>query len=62
MSDQTHDDPSGPMTGDDDSQSEALAASDKPLGGDEGTEDELEADNDVEEDMIATLHPDAPPA
>ncbi|MBZ6372560.1 hypothetical protein [Microbacterium aurum] len=36
--------------------------SDAPLGGDETTEDQLEADNPAEEDTLATLDPDAPPA
>ena len=35
---------------------------DAPLGGDETTEDQLEADNPAEEDTLATLDPDAPPA
>lgn len=33
-----------------------------PLGGDQGTEDQLEADNEVEEDMLKTLNPEDPPA
>ncbi|HWI30991.1 MAG TPA: hypothetical protein VNT50_05850 [Microbacterium sp.] len=33
-----------------------------PLGGDEGTEDQLESDNAVEDDVLKTLDPDAPPA
>ncbi len=33
-----------------------------PIGGDETTEDQLDADNAVEEDMLKTLDPDAPPA
>lgn len=33
-----------------------------PLGGDETTEEQLEADNEVEEDTLKTLDPDAPPA
>ncbi len=37
-------------------------ADDAPLGGDETTEDELDADNPVEADTLATLDPDAPPA
>lgn len=37
-------------------------ADDAPLGGDETTEDELEADNAVEEDTLATLDPDDAPA
>lgn len=35
---------------------------DAPTGGDEATEDQLDADNAVEEDMIKTLDPGAPPA
>ncbi|QTV79141.1 hypothetical protein [Microbacterium sp. NIBRBAC000506063] len=35
---------------------------DAPLGGDETTEEQLEADNEVEEDMLKTLDPDDPPA
>ncbi|MGZ8803762.1 MAG: hypothetical protein ACXWZG_00490 [Microbacterium sp.] len=35
---------------------------DAPIGGDETTEDQLVADNAVEEDMLKTLDPDAPPA
>ncbi len=33
-----------------------------PLGGDEGTEDQLDADNEAEEDTLKTLDPDSPPA
>lgn len=35
---------------------------DAPTGGDETTEDQLEADNPAEEDTLKTLDPDAPPA
>ncbi|WP_164743405.1 hypothetical protein [Microbacterium sulfonylureivorans] len=35
---------------------------DAPLGGDETTEEQLEADNPAEEDTLKTLDPDAPPA
>jgi hypothetical protein len=35
---------------------------DAPLGGDETTEDQLEADNPAEEEMLKTLDPDSPPA
>lgn len=35
---------------------------DAPTGGDETTEDELDADNPVEEDTLKTLDPDNPPA
>ncbi len=33
-----------------------------PVGGDETTEEQLEADNPVEEDTLETLDPDNPPA
>ena len=33
-----------------------------PIGGSETTEEQLEADNPVEEDMLETLDPDNPPA
>lgn len=46
----------------DDARSSDDQAGDDPLGGDQGTEEDLEADNAVEEDMLATLDPDAPPA
>lgn len=35
---------------------------DAPLGGDETTEDQLQADNAAEEDSLKTLDPDSPPA
>ena len=35
---------------------------DDPVGGDETTEEQLDADNAVEEDTLKTLDPDAPPA
>ena len=35
---------------------------DAPIGGDENTEDQLEADNPAEEQTLKTLDPDAPPA
>ena len=35
---------------------------DAPIGGDETTEEQLEADNPVEADTLKTLDPDAPPA
>ncbi|WP_019181826.1 hypothetical protein [Microbacterium yannicii] len=37
-------------------------ADDSPTGGDETTEEQLEADNPAEEDTLKTLDPDAPPA
>lgn len=37
-------------------------ADESPTGGDQTTEDQLEADNPVEEDMLKSLDPDAPPA
>ncbi|WP_200826269.1 hypothetical protein [Microbacterium timonense] len=33
-----------------------------PLGGDETTEEQLEADNPVEKDTLETLDPNDPPA
>jgi hypothetical protein len=38
------------------------AEQDAPVGGDETTEEQLEADNPAEEDTLKTLDPDAPPA
>jgi hypothetical protein len=35
---------------------------DDPTGGDQATEDQLDADNPVEEDTLKTLDPDSPPA
>lgn len=35
---------------------------DSPIGGDQTTEDQLDADNEVEEDMLKSLDPEAPPA
>jgi hypothetical protein len=35
---------------------------DAPTGGDELTEDQLEADNEVEEETLESLDPDSPPA
>lgn len=35
---------------------------DAPLGGDETTEEQLDADNEVEEDMLKSLDPDDSPA
>lgn len=35
---------------------------DNPTGGDETTEEQLEADNPAEEETLETLDPDAPPA
>jgi hypothetical protein len=37
-------------------------AEDPPTGGDETTEEQLEADNPVEEDTLKTLDPGDPPA
>ena len=50
-----------PMT-DHRSDDQPTAEDDAPTGGDQTTEDQLEADNEVEEDMLKTLDPDAPPA
>jgi hypothetical protein len=35
---------------------------DTPIGGDETTQDQLAADNEVEGDTLKSLDPDAPPA
>ncbi|MFF2631682.1 hypothetical protein ACFVR6_02225 [Microbacterium sp. NPDC058021] len=35
---------------------------DAPLGGDETTEEQLDADNEAEEQTLKTLDPDSPPA
>lgn len=43
-------------------QNDDLSDGDAPIGGDETTEDQLDADNPVEEDTLKTLDPDAPPA
>jgi hypothetical protein len=49
MSDQRHDE-------------QPAANDDSPIGGDQTTADQLDADNEVEEDMLKSLDPDAPPA
>lgn len=41
-------------------ETDAAKESDAPLGGSQTTEDELEADNEVEEDTLRTLNPDDP--
>jgi len=41
---------------------QATADDESPTGGDQNTEDQLEADNPVEEDTLKSLDPDAPPA
>lgn len=41
---------------------EAPDSDDAPLGGDDTTQEELEADNPVEQDTLKTLDPEAPPA
>jgi hypothetical protein len=51
-----------PAAGTDPEQPDAAQAGDNaPLGGDEGTQDQLTADNAVEEDMLKALDPDAAP-
>lgn len=47
---------------DDGGDSQAAEQDDAPIGGDETTEAQLDADNAVEEDMLKTLDPDASPA
>ncbi len=43
-------------------QGDASPGRDAPLGGDRTTEEQLDADNEVEEDTLKTLDPDDPPA
>ena len=45
-----------------DTAEENTGADDAPLGGDETTEDQLDADNAVEKDMLKSLDPDDNPA
>lgn len=42
--------------------SDEAPSGDAPLGGDETTEANLQADNPAEEAMLETLDPDQPPA
>lgn len=41
---------------------EELPDGENPTGGDETTEEQLEAENPVEQDTLETLDPDSPPA
>lgn len=43
-------------------QGDAGSGREAPLGGDETTEEQLQADNETEEDTLKTLDPDSPPA
>ncbi len=45
-----------------DTAEENTGTDDAPLGGDETTEDQLDADNAVEQDMLKSLDPDDNPA
>lgn len=45
-----------------DTAEENAGGDDAPLGGDETTEDQLDADNAVEKDMLKSLDPDDNPA
>ena len=45
-----------------DPRDEQTVDNEAPKGGDETTEEQLEADNEVEEDTLKALDPDAPPA
>lgn len=45
-----------------DTAEETAGGGDAPLGGDETTEDQLDADNAVEKDMLKSLDPDDNPA
>ncbi len=46
----------------DDANAEQSITEDAPTGGDDTTEEQLDADNDVEEDMLKTLDPGDAPA
>lgn len=46
----------------DDSADAAGPDNDAPLGGDDTTEEQLHADNEVEEDMLKSLNPDDAPS
>lgn len=52
-------DPAEESTPDDTAES-VTDSGDTPLGGDETTESQLDADNEVEEDMLKSLNPDDP--
>lgn len=45
-----------------DTAEKSATGDDAPLGGDETTEDQLDADNAVEKDMLKSLDPDDNPA
>lgn len=45
-----------------DERRDGTADEEAPTGGDETTEEQLDADNAVEEDMLKTLDPDNPPS
>ena len=50
------------MAGMEERRTDGTADEENPLGGDETTEDQLDADNPVEEDTLRMLDPDDPPA
>ena len=51
-----------PGVGEPDEESSADDEHGAPLGGDQGTEDQLDADNPTERDTLKTLDPDDSPA
>ena len=55
-------DPAEESRPDETAEAVADASGGAPLGGDDTTEDQLDADNEVEEDMLKTLDPDDRPA
>lgn len=52
----------GATPGDGEQAGAEQAGGGNPTGGDQTTEEQLEADNPVEEDTLETLDPDNPPA
>lgn len=56
-----HEQPHGDIH-DEDAAGEQSITGDSPVGGDETTEDQLEADNPVEADQLKSLDPDDHPA
>lgn len=58
----TTDTAAGLRSGDGPVEAPADTSGEAPVGGDETTEDELDADNAVEADTLKTLDPDNPPA
>lgn len=57
-----HETPTGDTPTDETATDETRTQQQAPVGGDETTEDELQADNAVEADTLKTLDPDDAPA